>query len=153
MKLGDAQKILREMEHQYDLKKNVKESLMDLPANDAIRLFGRFATPEEFQEDSNNAVTRENATANLSNTDFKIITTVGSIRSNFIRLFKTDFPDDPHIKQVIDMIGDDIVIRATTSKGKEGWLGNLIITSRKLAEIATANLKDAGKSMFGLGRK
>ena len=152
MKLGDAEKILQQMARDYDIKKTVKDS-MEFPAHDAIALFHKFATPETFADESVDSVTRENATANLSVKDFQIITTVGSIRSNFIRLFKADFPDDKHIKQVIDMIGDDIVIRATTSKGKEGWLGNLIISSKRLAEITTANLKEAGKSMFGLGRK
>jgi hypothetical protein len=153
MKLGDAEKILQQMEQQYDLKKTVKDSLMDIPAQDTIHLFGRFATPEHFQDGSNDSVTRENATANLSERDFQVITTVGSIRSNFIRLLRTEYPNDQNIINVIDMIGDDITIRATTSKGKEGWLGNLIITSRRIADIATANLKDAGKSVFGLGRK
>lgn len=153
MKLGEAEQILQNMEKQYDLKRTVKDTMMELPANDSIRLFGRFATPEEFEDNGNSAVTRENATGNFSERDVNIITTVGSIRSNFIRLFKQEFDKDKHIKEVIDMIGDDIIIRATTSKGRDGWLGNLIITSRKLAEVATADLSTGAKSAFGLRRK
>jgi hypothetical protein len=153
MKLGDAKQILEQMERDYNVNKTVKDSMMDLPDRDSIQLFGKFATPDHFQPDSNDSVTRENATANLSDKDFQIITTVGSIRSNFIRLFKTEFKDDKHIKEIIDMIGDDITIRLATSKGRGGWLGNLIISSKKLAEIATRSLGEAGKSIFNLGKK
>ena len=152
MKLGDAQAILQQMERDYNLNKTVKDSMMDLPDKDSIQLFGKFATPDHFQPDSNDSVTRENSTANLSETDFQIVTTVSSIRSNFIRLFKTDYKDDQHIKEIIDMIGDDITVRLATSKGRGGWLGNLIISSKKLAEIATRSLGEAGRSIFNRGK-
>jgi hypothetical protein len=147
MKLGDAEKILMEMEKQYDIKKTVKES-MEFPAQDQTGLFFKFATPEHFEGDE--SVTRENATGNLSQSDFKIIVATGSIRSNFIRILKNEYPDDKNILTVIDMIGDDITIRATTSKSLTGWLGNLIISSKRVAEVTTGMMKDAGKKMFGL---
>jgi len=152
MKLGDAREILQQMERDYNINKTVKDSMMDLPDRDSIQLFGKFATPDHFQ-DNNDSVTRENSTANLSEKDFAIVTTVGSIRSNFIRLFKVDYKNDKHIKEIIDMIGDDITIRLATSKGRGGWLGNLIISSKKLAEIATRSLGEAGRSIFNVGKK
>lgn len=150
MKLGDADKLLRELENQYDIKKTIQQS-MEFPANAPIALFQKFSDPKNFADQSDDPVTRENATSNLSTKDFKIIVAVGSIRSNFIQLLRKKYPEDENINQVIDMIGDDITIRATSSKGKDGWLGNLIITSRRLAEVSTANLKEAGKSMFRRG--
>jgi len=150
VKLGDAQKIIQEWENQYETRKAIRDTLVDIPPNDTTHLFHRFATPEQFQSGSTDAVTRENATSNLSEKDFQIIVTTGSIRSNFIRLLKTKYPDDPNINDIIDMIGDDIIIRATTSKGKTGWLGNLIITSRRLADVTMSNIKDQGKKIFGV---
>jgi hypothetical protein len=149
MKLGEADKILQDLEKHYDIKKTIKES-MEFPVQDQTQLFGKFATPEFFE--GNDSVTRENATGNLSSTDFKIIVATGSIRSNFIRMLKKDYPDDANILKIIDMIGDDIIIRATTSKSLTGWLGNLIITSKRLAEITTGMFKDEGKKLFGLRR-
>lgn len=151
MKLGEAQNLLRQLENEYDLKRTVKQS-MELPANAPIALFSRFATPDGFRDGNDDPVTRENATSNLSQTDFEIVVAAGSIRANFIRMLRTEYPDDGNIKKVVDMIGDDVIIRATSSKGKSGWLGNLIITSRRLAEVATASFKDAGKSMFRRGK-
>lgn len=155
MKLGEAEKFLRELDSQMEMKRTVRESLIDIPPNDVTRLFYNFATPEEFEKGdsvSNESVTRENATSNLSLQDYKIIVTIGSIRSNFIHLLKSEFRDDKNIQKIVDMIGDDIIIRATTSKGLGGWLGNLVITSRKLADVSMANIKEEGKKLFGLRR-
>lgn len=146
MKLGEADKFLQELERHYDLKKTVKET-MEFPAQDQTQLFSKFATPEHFE--GNESVTRENATANLSENDFQIIVAQGSIRSNFIHMLKEEFSDDKNIIKVVDMIGDDIIIRATTSKGKSGWLGNLIISTKRVAEVTTGMFKDAGKGLFG----
>lgn len=178
MKLGDADKLLQDLERHYDIKKTVKES-MEFPAQDQTQLFHKFATPESFEADE--SVTRENATSNLSEKDFAIITAVGSIRSNFIHfrnsffdyndlveklkvetdadkkaILQADIDDSKKavmwIDNFIHMVGDDIIIRATTSKGKKGWLGNLIISSKRFAEISTGAIKEGGKKLFGLGR-
>lgn len=50
----------------------------------------------------------------------------------------------------IDMVGNDITIMATTSKGLTGWLGNLIISSKRLAEVATGSIRQTGKGIFGI---
>lgn len=173
MKLGQAEDALRELEKQYDLKKLVKET-MEFPIHDTTALFAKFASPDKFEGEE--AVTRENATGNFDPETFKILVVTGSIRSNFIR-FKQSFLNKDSLEKgnlskeeyeaivkdnqkatewvesLINMIGDDILVRATTSKGKEGWLGNLIITSRRLGEVVTQSLKDTGKSMLGLRRR
>lgn len=153
MKLGEAKEILQQMERDYNVNKTIKDSMMNLPDKDMIQLLGKFSTPDHFQPDSNDAVTRENATGDLSDKELAKQMTVGSIRSTFIRLFKKDYPDDQYIKEVIDLIGDDIIIRATNSKSRNGILLNLVVTSKKIAEVATRSLSEAGKSIFSLGKK
>lgn len=170
MKLGEAEAALRELEKQFDMRKTAKET-MEFPAHDSTALFARFASPDKFEGDE--AVTRENATGNFDAKTFEILVTTGSIRSNFIH-FRNSFLKEENLEtgnlsnekiatikkdnkkalewidSLINMIGDDILIRATTSKGMGGWLGQLIITSRRLGEIVTQNLKETGKSMLGL---
>lgn len=149
-KIGDAERVLRDMESAYDIKKTVKDS-MDFPANQPIQLFNRFATPEHFSNESNNVdvVTRENATGNITPDIYKRVTTQGSIRSTFIFMLREEFKDDANIIKVINMIGSDITTEMTNSKSLTGWLGNLIISSRRIAEVTTGMIKDTGRKLFG----
>jgi hypothetical protein len=156
MKPQDVDKALREIEQFADMKRSVKDSLINFPDHDNVQLFGKWSQPEQFL-DNNDAVTRENATANLMERDFKRVVLMESIRSNFIRMF-SDFIDDKDMKKndkniltIIRFIGDDTTIIKTTSKGLKGWFGQLVITSKRIADVATGSMENA-KSAFGWKR-
>lgn len=148
-KMGDAEKVLRDMESQYDMRKMAKDA-MDFPANQPIQLFNRFATPEHFSQNNDDVVTRENATGNITPSIYSRVTTQGSIRSTFIFMLREEFPNDANIKKVVEMIGSDITTEMTNSKSIQGWLGNLIISSRRIAEVTSGMVAGAGKKVFGL---
>ena len=54
------------------------------------------------------------------------------------------------VDSFVKMVGNDITIMATTSKGLNGWLGNLIISSKRFAEVATGGIKQTSGKIFGL---
>lgn len=53
------------------------------------------------------------------------------------------------VDSIIESIGSDAVIFASASKGKKGWLGNLIISSKRIGEVFSYGLKDVKKGIFG----
>jgi hypothetical protein len=54
-----------------------------------------------------------------------------------------------NMDSVINSIGSAAIIMSAASKGKEGWLGNLIISSKKLAEIITSPIQGVKKGILG----
>ena len=150
MKLGEIDKSFQELERYYDIKKTVKDSMIDLPADSNVALFGKFANPEHYEDGSFNAVTREDATGNLTEQEFRIKTAIESIRSNFIRILLSEYPNDKNLQMTVKIIGDDATIIGTNSKSRQGWLGGLIISSKRFAEISTGAIKEAGGKLFGL---
>lgn len=173
----EADKVLTEMQREFETRKATRE-LMEFSAQDQVQLFNKFAQPQNFSFEE--PVTREFATGNFDQKTYGSIVTLGSIRSNFIEFKNTFLNPDSigkplqprelnpeawkeydaaiadnkkasdWLDSIIRMIGNDITIIATTSKGQGGWLGNLIITSKRIADVATGSIRQEGKKVFGL---
>jgi hypothetical protein len=173
----DADKFLADMQREFETRKATRET-MDFNAQDQVQLFQKFAQPQSFSFEE--AVTREFATGNFDQKTNDAIVTLGSIRSNFIEFKNTFLNPDNITKPIepieknpdawkdyeleiadnnkaiewvdsfVRMVGNDIIIMATTSKGKGGWLGNLIISSKRSAEVITGSVQNTGKKLFGL---
>lgn len=172
MKISDVEKYIDNLKQQMQIQKTVKDT-MRFPSRDLAQLFEKFAEPRELT--NGNIVSRELSTGNFSADIYFRIVTIGSIRSNFKEHFldlflsqenldgekikelskeeKKEYYDIQkarvHVQSLIKMMGNDMTILATASKGKEGWLGNLIISSKRIGEAFVYPLQQAKKSILG----
>ena len=180
LRVQDIEKYVESLKREAEIQKTVKDT-MRFSSESQTQLFEKFAEPEELKD--GDSVSRELPTGNFDADLYTRVTTLLSIRGNFVQFrdtflgkdldkeeFKTlvdeakdneekkaelkDYKDKQNAKiwinSIIKQIGDDVTVIAAASKGKKGWLGNLIITSKRIGEVATMTLKEKGKSIFGM---
>lgn len=172
MKIQEVEQYIEQLKKEADVQRTIKDT-MQFSARDLTQLFEKFAEPEAIKRDED-SVSREINTANFDNETYLIVATMLSIRKDFVQ-FKKQFlnienikPEDVNamdsdqkadyidkqkaliwVDSIIETIGSDAIIFAAASKGREGWLGNLIITSKRIGEVVSVGMKDVKKGMFG----
>lgn len=165
MKPQEVEAYINALKREADVQQSVKQT-MQFPSRDLAQLFEKFAEPVELKQDE--AITREVNTANFSENIFLTVATELSIRKDFQQFKKQFLMIDPKVKveeldedgkkdyydkqkaniwidSMIETIGSDAIIVAASSKGLKGWLGELIISSKRIGEVFTFGMGDKMK--------
>lgn len=164
MKPQEIEAYINTLKREADVQQSIKSS-MTFPSRDLAQLFEKFADPQELSQDQ--TITREVNTANFDNDAYLIVATELSIRKDF-QQFKKQFlnlevktkeeiaaMNDAEkreyydkqkaiiwIDSIIETIGSDAIIVSAASKGRKGWLGELIISSKRIGEVFTWGVGD-----------
>lgn len=172
MKPQDVERYIEDLKREADVQSTIK-STMQFPSRDLAQLFEKFSEPVELKQDE--TLTREVNTANFDNNSYLTVATQLSIRKDFQQFKKQflvvekltqeeiaklsenekrDYYDKMKaiiwVDSIVETIGSDAMIVSAASKGRGGWLGELIISSKRIGEVFTVGMKDKVKGgLFG----
>lgn len=133
----------REINEEQQAIGDMRRSLFDFPAGDPTALLQKPMNPTN---DFNGILTRDITTANLSKEEAK---TVHFLLTSAIALDKSrklfgiddDEDADKWIDATIECIKASAMSITATSKGVDGWLGELFVTLKRKGEISAQFIK------------
>jgi len=122
---------------------DMKKAMFDFPAGDPTSLLQKPMNPTD---DFGGMITRDITTANLSEVESGILSTLltSAIALNEARTTFDIIGDkeaDKYMRATITCIKASAMSICATSKGKKGWLGELFVTLKRTGEISTAFVK------------